>query len=143
MIDKNKMLMKAIQIATCWHHDRYDKVGLPEILHPLAVMYKCEDIDHKIVAILHDVIEDTDCVYSELLEEGISIGLVDAVRVISKVHNTRNDEYWLQVRENPIALAVKFKDIEHNLSRMGGLEESEQKRLREKYRKAMEVLDGN
>ena len=49
---------KAMQIATEVHHTQVDKGGKPYIGHPLRVEKLCQDDDSKIVALLHDTIED-------------------------------------------------------------------------------------
>ena len=53
-------LERAIQIAAEAHAGVKDKGGKAYILHPISVMMRCETDEEKIVAILHDVVEDTD-----------------------------------------------------------------------------------
>ena len=51
-------LEKAIAIAAEAHAGATDKAGAPYILHPLRVMLKVNSPEERIVAVLHDVVED-------------------------------------------------------------------------------------
>lgn len=81
--DKNKLLEKAIHIAVNAHFRQTDKAGMSYILHPLRVMQNCTNLDEKIVAILHDTIEDTD-ITAEYLAEKFPQYIVDAVIALTK-----------------------------------------------------------
>jgi hypothetical protein len=52
-------LEHAIALAACAHAGQVDKAGQPYILHPLRVMLRLSGADERIVAVLHDVVEDT------------------------------------------------------------------------------------
>jgi (p)ppGpp synthase/HD superfamily hydrolase len=136
-----EQLMAAIKLAVDKHYDQYDKIDMPYILHPLTVSLSFNRIDYMIVAVLHDILEDTDCTVKELEEIGISFEICKAISAITKLTNETNEEYWHKVRRNPIARVVKRMDIQHNLSRMKHLPNDEQERLIEKYNRAMEVLN--
>jgi hypothetical protein len=139
-------LGRAIQIAVNAHDGQLDKGGSPYILHPLWVMNQVRHLgeDHMIVAILHDVVEDTEWTLEKLREEGFAGNIIYALGLL----DFRNIDYDERIREiavlkdiHPIARAVKMKDIEHNsrVTRLKGLREKDIKRL-EKYFNAYSYL---
>ena len=143
-IDLKEELMIAISIAVEAHRTQVDKIGMPYILHPLAVsdMFKLTELSERIVAVLHDVLEDTPVTVRDMLLRGISARLVAAVEDITKRDGEELSTYYRRVKMNPLALRVKFRDIEHNLSfrRVSCLPLRDQIRLKEKYRVAVDEL---
>ena len=69
---KKLYLDRAIELAKQHHEGQTDKTGNPYIEHPLRVMNQVESEEEKIVAILHDIVEDTDISLDELRNEGFS-----------------------------------------------------------------------
>lgn len=135
-------LSEAIKLAVHFHHGQRDKSGSPYIYHPLTVMLSMDkdDYEGQIVAILHDILEDTNCLVNDLY---FPKNIVDAVLAITKAKSETNKEYWTRVKKNPIALRVKLKDIEHNSSeeRLMAIPTVEERDyLREKYKKALKFL---
>lgn len=117
----NDLIPIAIRIANENHYGQLDKGGCPYILHPLAVMnlIKEEDLyfelSCKITAILHDVIEDTDVTKEYLLKEGIPLYIVEAVDLLSKKEGQSKNQYYKELKKNPIARVVKIADLTHNM----------------------------
>jgi (p)ppGpp synthase/HD superfamily hydrolase len=112
------MLKKAFNIANTYHSDQVDKAGRPYILHPIAVYLKAMTEDEKIVAILHDVVEDT--IYTEeMLRSDFPEHVANAVMAVTKREGESYTEFILRAKENPIARAVKGYDMEHNMSSRG------------------------
>lgn len=126
----------AVKLATEKHRGQYRKhSGEPYISHPLAVAGQFDDEDHKIVAVLHDTIEDTNLTIAELIDEhGMSPKLTDALAAITKRNGQTYIDFVLQVRQNLIATDVKIKDIEHNLLDL------KNGNLKEKYLMALYIL---
>jgi len=139
-------LANAIGLAANLHEQQLDKAGLPYILHPIAVMLSMEkdDIEGRIVAILHDVVEDT-CYEVDDIEDEFGSTIADAVDAISKREGETNMEYWKRLRQNALAKRVKLKDIAHNTSadRMIKLSVDERRYLLKKYEKALRVIQEN
>jgi (p)ppGpp synthase/HD superfamily hydrolase len=135
------LLDLAILTAVEFHMGQVDKGGLPYILHPLAVMGSVEGFDAKMVAVMHDVVEDTTCTL-RTLETAFPAHVVAAVDAISKREGERKEAYWARVKADPLALRVKLADIAHNTSpkRMAVLRASEREYLQKKYRKALAFL---
>ncbi len=141
------LLDECIVFAVRKHSGQLDKVGLPYIYHPLRVMMDptiCTD-ERKCVAILHDVLEDTDTTKEEILELTQSVPITHAVVLLTHPLNEPNITYWQRIRTDSVALAVKIADIKDNMSpaRMSCLPIKDQERLRKKYTKALEILETN
>mgnify|MGYP001182241401 CR=1 FL=1 len=135
----------ALEIAIIAHTNQKDKAGLPYILHPLAVMNLVETIEEKTVAILHDVVEDSDITLEFLFKWGFSTEIVEAVDGMTHRPYETNLEYWNRLKQNPIAKVVKKADIRHNVSpkRMRNLDTKTRNRLINKYREALKVINGD
>ena len=136
-------LGRAIEIAVSAHAGQPDKGGRPYILHPLWVMNQLRHLgdDYMTVGILHDVIEDSNWTIQMLRDEGFPEHILTALRLL----DMNNVDYDLRIREianNPLAKAVKMKDIEHNskITRLKGLRKKDHDRM-EKYHRAYTFLN--
>ena len=78
------MLNKALNIAYKAHIGQLDKGGSPYILHPVRVALHCQTEDEKIVALLHDVVEDTSITFEDLKTEGLDDRLLEALKCLIK-----------------------------------------------------------
>jgi (p)ppGpp synthase/HD superfamily hydrolase len=105
---------KAIQIAARAHEGQVDKQGLPYILHPLRVMDGVERLEAKIVAVLHDVIEDTPVTIDDLEREGFSGEVLAALRCVTHTEGETYADYVIRCRADPIARWVKLSDLADN-----------------------------
>lgn len=126
---KGSMLSTAILIATNAHSGQFDKGGMPYILHPLKVMHytKSQDEVVQVVAVLHDVIEDTNVTYKDLLNQGICQEAIDAIKCLTKQPGQTYDEYKELVKSNKTAIKVKMADLRHNsdIRRLKGVTEKD------------------
>ena len=93
--------------------------------------------EEKIAGFLHDVVEDSDITFDDLLKEGIPTGIVNAVRLLTHEKGTDYFEYVQRIIDsgNPIALQVKYNDLQHNYSRGKAYPE-----LQAKHGKALEMV---
>jgi hypothetical protein len=105
---------RAIQIAARAHEGQVDKQELPYILHPLRVMDGVEGLDAKIVAVLHDVVEDTSVTLDDLEREGFSGAVLAAVRCVTHAEGESYADYVVRCRPDPIARRVKLSDLADN-----------------------------
>lgn len=134
---------EAMKIAYRAHHGQVDKGGIPYIFHPFHLAEQMTDEYTTCVALLHDVVEDTD-VTLEALSAVFPAEVVEAVALLT--HRPGDDylQYVAAIRENPIARAVKLADIAHNsdTTRLEATADNlaAQKRLQEKYSKALQIL---
>lgn len=134
-------LEKAILIATKAHMGQVDKAGKSYILHPLRVMQKVASIDAKIVAILHDVVEDTEITLEDLRKEGFSREILEALGLLTHIKGVPYMDYVVEVKKNSLAREVKIADLYDNLDldRLSVLTEKDLKRIK-KYKDALYFL---
>ena len=135
-------LERAIEIAQEAHKGVKDKGGHDYINHPIRVMHAMSNDQEKIVAILHDVVEDSDWTFDRLKEEGFEDSLIESLRCVTKYSEEEDyQEFIKRAATNKIATKVKMADIEDNLdlSRLGTLTEKDLTRI-EKYKKALKYL---
>lgn len=107
-------LEKAVAIAAQAHAGQSDKEGLPYILHPLRVMLRVEEGDARIVAVLHDTIEDTTLTEDDLRREGFSERILAALRLVTHDKSEPYADYVVGCFADPIARQVKLADLEEN-----------------------------
>ncbi len=77
-------------------------------------MFKMQTEEEMMAAVLHDVIEDTDCTIKELKSTGFSEDVIKAVNCLTKKENENYVDFIARVKQNPMALKVKIEDIEDN-----------------------------
>lgn len=141
-----QMLSQAIMIAVQVHDGQFDKSGEPYILHVLKVMHyvKSKDEELNCIAVLHDVIEDSNGKYTaeRLLSIGFSLRVAVAVDKLSKKENQTEEAYLKGLLDNVDAIKVKMADLRHNMDirRLKGLREKDFKRL-EKYARMYTTLE--
>ena len=123
------------------HKGQVDKSGKPYIVHPVTVALNCKSESGKRVALLHDVLEDTDATIEELIQLGLSDEEIEAVVLLTKPKKEDYMDYVKRVAKNPIAREVKLQDLTHNmdLTRLKEITEKDLKR-KEKYEKAYQYL---
>ena len=78
------MIEKALHIAQKAHNGQTDKAGKPYILHTIRVAQRCNTDTERIVALLHDVIEDTEITPNNLYSAGFSKTIIDAVLSVTR-----------------------------------------------------------
>ena len=138
---KKLYLDRAIELAKQHHEGQTDKAGKPYIEHPLRVMSQVESEEEKIVAVLHDIVEDTDISLDDLRNEGFSEKVVSAVECLTKQDGENYDSYIERISFNPLAVKIKLADLEDNsdLTRLPEVTDKDLERI-EKYDKALEKL---
>ena len=138
---KKLYLDRAIELAKQHHEGQTDKAGKPYIEHPLRVMSQVESEEEKIVAVLHDIVEDTDISLDDLRNEGFSEKVVSAVECLTKHDGENYDSYIERISFNPLAVKIKLADLEDNrdLTRLPEVTDKDLERI-EKYDKALEKL---
>lgn len=130
---KGMMLANMLLIATNAHAGQFDKGGKPYILHPLKVMHylKTEDEELQCIALGHDLIEDTDVTYSELIGAGMSARVIEGIRALTKMRGESYLEYKQRVLQNRDAMLVKLCDLRHNtdIRRLKGITDKDVARI--------------
>ena len=131
---------KAINIAYNAHMGQIDKFGIPYIFHPMHLAEQMDTEEECIVAILHDVIEDTEITFNQL-EEDFSSRVIEALKLLTHDKSVPYDDYIINLKDNPIAKKVKLADLKHNSdsSRLEHITTKDINRL-EKYKNALNIL---
>ena len=131
-------LERAIAIAATAHAGQLDKGGAPYILHPLKVMLRMSSLEERIVAVLHDVVEDCGISLEDLRKEGFSEAVLSAIEAVTKVPGESYEDFVERAAQNPIGRVVKLADLEENsdLSRIASPSWEDLERI-EKYRRAI------
>ena len=135
-----KLTRKAMIIAYEAHKNQVDKSGVPYIYHPIHVAEQMNTENECIIALLHDVVEDTNVTFKQL-EEVFSKEIIDILKLLTREENIEYDEYIKRIKNNSIACKVKIADLTHNLdkTRLDFVTEVDVKR-NEKYKKALQIL---
>lgn len=136
---------KALRIAYDAHAGQLDKCGTPYIAHPLHVAEQMDDETSTCVALLHDVVEDSDVTLDDLARD-FPPEVVEGVRLMTHDPEVDYLDYVHAIRGNPLATKVKLADLAHNSdeTRFAGraVAPEELERRRRKYAAAQEVLLG-
>ena len=135
---KTKMALKLCFEA---HKEQVDKSGMPYVFHPFHLAEQMTTEETTIVALLHDLVEDTDYTIDDLMKMGFDKPETDAIALMTHDPKVEYMDYVRLIKENPIAKAVKLADLTHNsdLSRLDCIDEKALQR-REKYLKAIALL---
>lgn len=109
------LLERAIEIAVEAHSGQTQKNGTPYILHPLHLMMQMEDEEGQIVAVLHDVVEDTEVTLADLQAEGFTDEVVVAISLLTRQKGMSYEQFIEEIAPNELARQVKLADLEHNM----------------------------
>lgn len=132
---------EALRVASDAHEGQRDRSGKPYIYHPMTVASKvAPDESAMVVALLHDVVEDTPIRFSDL-RYLLNSDEMKALRLLTRSRDMDYMEYVKRIKGNALATKVKLADLSHNsdASRLRSLTDTDKERL-EKYRRAMEIL---
>ena len=134
-------LERAIEIAARTHAGQTDKGGAPYILHPLRVMLRVAPGAQQIVAVLHDVVEDSDVTFEDLEREGFAAEVISGLRSVTKVAGESYEDFVARAARDPVGKAVKLADLMENsdLSRIAEPSQKDLERV-EKYGRAIAYL---
>ena len=132
---------KAMRLCFEKHKDQVDKENVPYVFHPYTVAFNMDDEDSTIVALLHDVIEDTDTTIEEIEEMGFSNEVIEALKLLTHDKSVDYFDYINLIKANPLATKVKLADLEHNsdITRLDNVTQKDLDRI-EKYKKAKAIL---
>ena len=108
-------LQRALEIAVESHKNQKQKDGTPYALHPIRLSMSLESEEQKIVALLHDVVEDTDWTFEDLVREGFSESVIEALRLLTHTDGSLYEDYVERLASNSLAKAVKKADLADNM----------------------------
>jgi hypothetical protein len=112
----NELMDRAAAVCVASHAGQTDKAGQAYFQHPMRVALRCMTTEQKIVALLHDTIEDTTVTPEYLREQGFSQEIVDAILSVTKRDGESYEDFIKRAAENPIGRVVKLHDLEDNLN---------------------------
>ena len=136
-----KLTRKAMNIAYNAHMYQFDKAGVPYIFHPIHLAEQMNTETECIVALLHDVVEDTDITF-EQLEREFSREVIEILKLLTHDNKIDYMDYIKEIKNNAIAKKIKIADIIHNFdeTRLDKITTKDIAR-RNKYKKALEILE--
>ena len=138
------LTIKAARIAYEAHHGQFDLCGMPYVFHPYHVAEQMTDEYTTCVALLHDVVEDTDVTFEDL-EGEFPEEVIEALRLMTHEEGVDYYDYVRAIKGNPIAKAVKMADVAHTSDEtrnaMSDASDEKRARWREKYARAREILE--
>lgn len=143
LLRESKNVVSALELATAAHHGQVDKAGVDYINHPIKVAESLNTEEEQTVALLHDVVEDTEITLDDLRGRGFSDSVVKAVDCLTRRRGEPRDAYLQRIAGNPLAVVVKLADLTHNfdLSRIANPTQKDFARTA-KYKKEIAFLRG-
>ena len=132
---------KALKLCFKAHKDQTDKSGMPYVFHPFHLAEQMKDEATTVVALLHDVVEDTEITIDDLQKMGFSQEVLEAIALMTHNDEVPYMEYVARIKTNPIARAVKLADLKHNsdMTRLESITPYDKERAR-KYKRAIRLL---
>lgn len=137
-----KMTKAALNLCFEAHKNQRDESGMPYVFHPFHLAEQMKDEKTTIVALLHDVVEDTDVTLDDIRNMGFDDEVVAAIELMTHDPNVPYMEYVSQIKKNPISKAVKLADLYHNsdITRLDEVTARDEERLK-KYAEAIRLLE--
>lgn len=142
-IDLDNLYNKAVMFATEKHKRQKRLDGQLYITHPVAISEMVDNPTAKIIALLHDTLEDTDTTVQELHKE-FGYQIARAVIRLTKFDDETYEGYISEIKKlgDPIIISVKIADLKHNLSTIENIPNLEKReRLRKRYVNALKELE--
>jgi (p)ppGpp synthase/HD superfamily hydrolase len=127
-------ILQAEELCKLAHKGQTRRGGSPYHLHPMKVSSMLDTTDEKIIALLHDVVEDTSYTFQQLQEQGLTSTHIDALLLLTHTPGISYEDYIWRVATNLTATKVKIADMFHNIS------DTPTDRQRDKYMKSLSIL---
>ena len=139
-----EMTKKALRLSFDAHKNQEDKSGAPYVYHPFHLAEQMTTEDETIVALLHDVVEDTDYSLHDIKAMGFSNDVIKALSLLTHDESVPYMDYIATIKDNPVAKTVKLADLRHNsdLARVDVVSANAIKRV-QKYAEAIKMLTGS
>ncbi len=136
------MTKKAMTICFEAHKEQQDKSGLPYVFHPFHLAEQMTTEETTVIALLHDVVEDTSYTLADLEKAGFGTAVMEAIALMTHEKGVPYMTYVAAIKQNPLARAVKLADLRHNsdLSRLDVIDEKARTRWNQ-YQEAIAFLE--
>ena len=137
-----ELTKKAMKLCFEAHKDQCDKSGVPYVFHPIHLAEQMNDECTTVVALLHDVMEDSSFTLEDLRQMGYPEAVLDALVLMTHGKDVPYMEYVMAIKPNEIAKKVKLADLRHNsdTTRLNEITEKALARV-EKYKQAITLLE--
>jgi len=144
MIKADKLYDKALKFAILAHDGQKREDGTDFVNHPITVAHVVEHLapefgleefvnEAMVIAVLHDVIEETDVTYRQLLDN-FPFYIVRGVKTLTRIDEEGYGDYIKRIMEDRVCCMIKIADIEHNMRTIEGTKMSAEKKRR-RYKK--------
>lgn len=132
---------KALKLCFEAHKEQVDKTGMPYVFHPFHLAEQMDDEISTICALLHDVVEDTDTTFADLLNMGFPQEVVDVLKLLTHDDAVPYLDYVKKISTNSVAKQVKIADLKHNSdnTRLYVVDDKALERCK-KYQQALDIL---
>ena len=138
------LIYKSLEIVTRLFNDKNDKGGMPYVIHLLKVYSGVSDYLEKVCALLHDVVEDTDVSYDDLIDIGYNKEVIDILRILTKLKGEDYKDYITRIIDsgNKNAMNIKLADLRHNMdpSRINNPTTNDYERISKRYEPAYQRI---
>ena len=144
--DNAELLERALEIALREHRRQKDKAGAPYILHPIRLMIRLSDDTERIVALLHDVVEDGGLTFNDLRDRGFPERVLGPLRLVTKLPEEHGSDegyaaFITRLQDDPVARRVKMADLQDNMDLTRFKQPTDEDRQRAaKYQRAYQQL---
>ena len=129
------MYARALQIAHKAHKGQTRDDGkTPYIVHPIRVSQQFDTEEEKIIAVLHDVVEDTDVTLAEL-KKHFPWMVTEEIDALTRREGETHFDYIRRIKNNDIATVIKIADIIDNLS-----DTTPPSSMIDRYMKSLDIL---
>ena len=110
------VLAQAIAFAANAHAGQIRKFsGKPYIFHPLRVMMNMHTHEERVLAVLHDVLEDTDA-DEPMIRLHFGERILEHLKILTRVPGEKYADYIERVAMNPLATKIKKADLADNIN---------------------------
>lgn len=132
---------KALKLCFEKHKEQVDKTGLPYVFHPFHLAEQMDDEISTVCALLHDVVEDTDVTFNDLIEMGYPKEVISILTLLTHDSSVPYMDYVKKISTNETAKKIKIADLKHNsdISRLDVVDDYAKAR-NQKYKQALELL---
>ena len=132
---------KALKLCFEKHKEQVDKTGMPYVFHPFHLAEQMDDETSTVCALLHDVVEDSDITFENLLDMGFPKEVINVLKLLTHEDSVPYMDYVSKISTNSVAKKVKIADLTHNsdITRLDIIDENAKTRC-EKYKRALELL---
>lgn len=135
-----KQICKAMELCYRAHAGQVDKSGMPYVFHPIHLAEQMDDEVSTVVALLHDVVEDTDISFADLEQMGFQPEVLEALRLLTHDKAVAYQDYVQALSVNPVARKVKMADLQHNMDITRRVNDPNVREPKLKYVAALKML---